>query len=57
MSDHKTKSYFDALTEVANVRNATEDPPRWTAFDEDDTWYVKSNVYTIAMDDDCVAHM
>ena len=57
LSDHKTKSYFDALTEVANVRNATEDPPRWTAFDEDDTWYVKSNVYTIAMDDDCVAHM
>jgi Lipase (class 3)/FYVE zinc finger len=38
LSDHKTKSYFDALTEVANVRNAQENPPRWTAFDEDDTW-------------------
>ena len=38
LSDHKTKSYFDALTEVANVRKAPENPPQWTAFDEDDTW-------------------
>jgi hypothetical protein len=38
LSDHKTKSYFDALSEVASVRNAQENPPRWTAFDEDDTW-------------------
>jgi len=38
LSDHKTKSYFDALLEVKSVRDAKEDPPQWTAFDEDDTW-------------------
>ena len=38
LSDHKTKSYFDALLEVRSVRKAEESPPQWTAFDEDDTW-------------------
>lgn len=40
LSNHKTKSYYDALLEVANVRRAAEYPPQWTAYDEDDTWYV-----------------
>ena len=38
LADHKTKSYYEALLEVRTVRSAAEDPPRWTAFDEDDTW-------------------
>ena len=38
LSDHKTKEYYEALLEVRTVRSANESPPRWTAFDEDDTW-------------------
>lgn len=38
LSDHKTKSYYDALLEVSNVRRAEESPPQWTAYDDDDTW-------------------
>lgn len=40
LSDHKCKSYYEALLEVRSVRRAKEAAPRWTAFDEDDTWYV-----------------
>ena len=40
LSDHKCKSYYEALLEVRTARRATEAPPVWTAFDEDDTWYV-----------------
>ena len=36
----QTKSYFEALLEVYSVRAAKEYPPKWTAFDEDNTWYV-----------------
>jgi hypothetical protein len=38
LSDHKTKNYYDALLEIGNVRKAVESPPKWTSFDEDDTW-------------------
>lgn len=38
LSDHKSKPYYEALLEVRTVRQASEAPPRWTAFDEDDTW-------------------
>lgn len=38
--DHKSKAYYEALLEAHTVRVAQEHPPRWTAFDEDDTWYV-----------------
>lgn len=38
LNDHKTKTYYEALLEVRSVRSAQEGPPRWTAFDEDDTW-------------------
>ena len=37
LTDHKCKSYYEALLEVRTVRAAPEDPPRWTSFDEDDT--------------------
>ncbi|KAL7562019.1 hypothetical protein ACA910_011067 [Epithemia clementina (nom. ined.)] len=37
LADHKCKAYFEALLEVRTVRLAPENPPRWTAFDEDDT--------------------
>jgi Lipase (class 3)/FYVE zinc finger len=40
LADHKTKNYYDALLEVSSVRKALESPPSWSAFDEDDTWYV-----------------
>jgi hypothetical protein len=39
LSDHKSEAYYKGLLEVRSVRQATEDPPRWTAFDEDNTWY------------------
>jgi hypothetical protein len=38
LSDHKTKNYYDALLEIGHVRKAVENPPKWTSFDEDDTW-------------------
>jgi hypothetical protein len=40
LSDHTCKAYYEALLETHTVRVAGETPPRWTAFDEDDTWYV-----------------
>jgi hypothetical protein len=39
LSDHTCKAYYEALLEVQTVRSAPEGLPRWTAFDEDDTWY------------------
>ncbi len=42
LSDHTSQAYYNALLEVQTVRDATEAPPRWAAFDEDDTWYVRS---------------
>ena len=38
LSDHTAKAYYEGLLEVQTVRSAPERPPRWTAFDEDDTW-------------------
>jgi hypothetical protein len=38
LSDHTTKAYYESLLEVQTARTAVEGPPRWTAFDEDDTW-------------------
>ncbi|CAJ1931602.1 unnamed protein product, partial [Cylindrotheca closterium] len=37
LSNHGTKSYYEALLEVQTARVAAERPPRWTAFDEDNT--------------------
>jgi hypothetical protein len=39
LSDHTCKAYYEGLLEVQTVRSAPEGLPRWTAFDEDDTWY------------------
>lgn len=39
LSDHTCKAYYEALREVQTLRSAPEGLPRWTAFDEDDTWY------------------
>ena len=38
LSDHTTKAYYEGILEVQTARVAPETPPRWTAFDEDDTW-------------------
>jgi hypothetical protein len=38
LSDHTSQAYYNALLEVKSVRDAPEAPPRWAAFDEDDTW-------------------
>ena len=38
LSDHTTKGYYEGLLEVQTARVAPEKPPRWTSFDEDDTW-------------------
>ncbi|GAX15810.1 hepatocyte growth factor-regulated tyrosine kinase substrate [Fistulifera solaris] len=47
LSDHKCKNYYEALLEVRTVRRAQEAPPRWTAYDEDDTWYfvLRKSIY------------
>ncbi|GKY98468.1 hypothetical protein MPSEU_000804100 [Mayamaea pseudoterrestris] len=37
LSNHKAKPYYEALLELRSVRLANEHPPRWTAFDEDDS--------------------
>ena len=37
LSDHTTQCYYESLLELRTVRYAQEFPPRWTAFDEDDT--------------------
>eukprot|EP00980_Cylindrotheca_fusiformis_P004079 scaffold880_cov132-Cylindrotheca_fusiformis.AAC.75 len=37
LSNHTAKSYYEGLLEVQTARTAPERPPRWTAFDEDDT--------------------
>ena len=38
LTNHMTKYYYESLLEVQTARIAPEMPPRWTAFDEDDTW-------------------
>lgn len=37
LSDHTTKCYYEGLLEVQTARLAPETPPKWSAFDEDDT--------------------
>jgi hypothetical protein len=38
LANHTTKAYYEGLLEVQTARTAPEGPPRWTTFDEDDTW-------------------
>lgn len=37
LSDHTSKAYYESLLEVQTARTAPEKPPKWSAFDEDDT--------------------
>jgi hypothetical protein len=48
LSNHTTKSYYEGLLEVQTARVAPEAPPRWTAFDEDDTCSCCANRFTWA---------
>ena len=48
LSNHTTKSYFESLLEVQTARVASESPPRWTAYDEDDTCSCCANRFTWA---------
>ncbi|KAG7346309.1 FYVE zinc finger domain containing protein [Nitzschia inconspicua] len=48
LSNHTAKSYFEGLLEVQTARIAVEAPPRWTAFDEDDTCSCCANRFTWA---------
>lgn len=55
LADHTTKAYYESLLEVRSVRNAEEDPPRWTAFDEDDTCSCCASRFTWASTSDSEA--
>ncbi len=48
LSNHTTKSYFESLLEVQTCRAASELPPRWTAYDEDNTCCCCANRFTWA---------
>jgi hypothetical protein len=45
LTDHKSETYYKGLLEVRTVRQASEIAPRWSAFDEDNTWYVNIRKY------------
>jgi hypothetical protein len=55
LSDHKCKEYYEALLEVRSARAAPEGPPRWTAFDEDDTCSNCASRFTWASTSDSAA--
>lgn len=55
LTDHTAKSYYESLLEVKSVRKAEEDPPRWTAFDEDDTCSCCASRFTWASTSDSEA--
>ena len=38
LSDHMSKSYYEALLECKSIRRAVNDLPKWTGFNEDKTW-------------------
>eukprot|EP00429_Kryptoperidinium_foliaceum_P138984 CAMPEP_0176288612 /NCGR_PEP_ID=MMETSP0121_2-20121125/54062_1 /TAXON_ID=160619 /ORGANISM="Kryptoperidinium foliaceum, Strain CCMP 1326" /LENGTH=235 /DNA_ID=CAMNT_0017629307 /DNA_START=97 /DNA_END=800 /DNA_ORIENTATION=+ len=48
LSDHTTKCYYEGLLEVQTARLAPEIPPKWSAFDEDDTCCCCANRFTWA---------
>lgn len=55
LTDHTTKAYYESLLEVRTVRTAEEEPPRWTAFDEDDTCSCCASRFTWASTSDSEA--
>ena len=40
LSDHMSKSYYEALLECKSIRKAPEALPEWTGFNEESTWSV-----------------
>ena len=55
LSDHTTQCYYESLLETRSVRHAQEGPPRWTAFDEDDTCSCCASRFTWASTSDSEA--
>lgn len=55
LTDHCVASYYEALLEVRSVRNAVELPPKWTAYDEDDTCSCCASRFTWASTSDSEA--
>eukprot|EP00547_Thalassionema_nitzschioides_P008274 CAMPEP_0194226710 /NCGR_PEP_ID=MMETSP0156-20130528/42393_1 /TAXON_ID=33649 /ORGANISM="Thalassionema nitzschioides, Strain L26-B" /LENGTH=1124 /DNA_ID=CAMNT_0038959155 /DNA_START=54 /DNA_END=3424 /DNA_ORIENTATION=- len=55
LSDHTSKEYFEALSEVQSVRKAEEGLPQWTAFDEDVTCSCCASRFTWASTSDSEA--
>lgn len=53
--NHSTKSYYEGLLEVQTARAAPERPPRWTAFDEDNTCSCCAHRFTWASTSDSEA--
>jgi hypothetical protein len=38
LTDHMSKSYYEALLECKLIRRAVNDLPKWTGFDDESTW-------------------
>lgn len=38
LTDHTSKSYYEALLECKSIRRATNKLPKWTGFNEEITW-------------------
>jgi FYVE zinc finger len=55
LADHTTNAYYESLLEVRSARHAEELPPRWTAFDEDDTCSCCASRFTWASTSDSEA--
>eukprot|EP00536_Pseudo-nitzschia_multiseries_P001681 jgi/Psemu1/181519/e_gw1.21.150.1 len=55
LSNHTAKSYYECLLEVQSVRKASEAPPKWTAYDEDNTCCCCANRFTWASTSDSEA--
>jgi len=55
LSDHTSKEYFEALSEVQSVRKAEEGLPQWTGFDEDVTCSCCASRFTWASTSDSEA--
>mmetsp|Transcript_5145 Transcript_5145/g.7959 ORF Transcript_5145/g.7959 Transcript_5145/m.7959 type:complete len:1185 (+) Transcript_5145:66-3620(+) len=48
LKDHSSKSYYEGLLEVRSVRNASEDLPTWTGFEEEGTCSCCASKFTWA---------
>lgn len=55
LSDHTSRAYYEALLEVKTVRNAPDELPLWTGFDEDCTCSCCASRFTWASTSDTEA--